>query len=213
MDVVTSALATGHAHWRKISQGRCGVWRTVFSPRQSRACGTGATIGPPADIAQVTDRFNRAQVTWLADLVERMAEPGSRVGILGLTYKPNTDVVEQAIGLLLAEELAARHVALVSYDPSGSRSLFACVQGAIRFADSAVECISESDTVVFATPWEAFAQIPAERWARIREPRIVIDCWRILGFLRDRPGVCYVALGRGELPLVHRRSSVHHNVP
>jgi UDPglucose 6-dehydrogenase len=213
VDVVTGALALDTRIGGKYLKGAVGYGGPCF-PRDNRALAALARqIGSPADIAQVTDTFNRAQVTWLADLVERMTEPGSTVGILGLTYKPNTDVVEQAIGLLLAEELAARHVGVVSYDPSGSRSLFACVQGAVRFAESAVECISESDTVVLATPWEAFAQIPAERWARIHEPRMVIDCWRILGFLRDRPGICYVALGRGKLPLVHRRSSVHQNVP
>jgi UDPglucose 6-dehydrogenase len=212
VDVVTGALGLDTRIGGKYLKGAVGYGGPCF-PRDNRAFAALARqIGSPADIAQVTDRFNRAQVAWLADLVESTAEPGSTVGILGLTYKPNTDVVEQAIGLLLAEELAARHVSLVSYDPSGSRNLFACVKGAVRFAKSAEECVAESDTIVLATPWESFAQIPAERWSRIREPRVVIDCWRTLGFLRDSPGIRYLALGRGELPLVHRRSSLRQNV-
>ena len=120
-------------------------------------------MGAPADIAQVTDSFNRSQVSWLADLVERSLEPGNRAGILGLTYKPDTDVIEQAAGLLLAEELCARgHLPVVAYDPSGEGNLLACMKGAIRFADSAVACISEADTVVLAgRPGRPLRRLPA----------------------------------------------------
>ena len=40
--------------------------------------------------------------------------------------------------------------------------------------------------------------IPAEIWARVDNPRVVIDCWRALGVLRDVPGIIYLALGTGE---------------
>jgi len=40
-------------------------------------------------------------------------------GILGLTYKPNTDVTEEAAGLLLAQELTKRKIRTIAFDPQG----------------------------------------------------------------------------------------------
>jgi len=44
-------------------------------------------------------------ISWLANLVWAYLPEGGVVGILELAYKPNTDVVEESVGMLLAGEL------------------------------------------------------------------------------------------------------------
>jgi hypothetical protein len=63
-----------------------------------------------------------------------------------------------------------------------------------------VECIDKSDVVVLATSWPEFNSIDAGQWGRSRDhkPRTVIDCWRMVKFLRNQPGVDYFGLGMGE---------------
>jgi UDPglucose 6-dehydrogenase len=122
-------------------------------------------------------------------------------GILGLTYKPNTDVVEEAVGLLLAQELVSRGVALVAYDPQGARNSASALGSGVRLTATAEECIAESAVVVVATPWPEFARIPAERWQQRGVPRIVLDCWRALPHLSGREGIVRMALGVGDVPV------------
>src|SRR4029077_3505530 len=110
-------------------------------------------LGAPADIAESTHRFNSAQVSWLADLVQQYAAPRETIGILGLTYNPDTDVVEQGAGILLAHELAARDVPVVVFDPAGPRSACAPLGDQVRFAATSKECIALASVVVLATPW------------------------------------------------------------
>jgi UDP-glucose 6-dehydrogenase len=102
--------------------------------------------------------------------------------------------------MLLAQELVARGVALVAYDPQGARDSIAALGPAVRIAATAEECIAQSAVVVVATPWPEFARIPAERWERRGAPRIVIDCWRALPHLARREGVVRIALGLGAAP-------------
>jgi len=52
--------------------------------------------------------------------------------------------------------------------------------------------------VVLATPWSEFAALALDDWIRPAPPRLVIDCWRVLGHLRDSPRVDYLALGFGK---------------
>src|SRR5579863_1036450 len=110
VDVVTEAIGLDSRIGGKYLKGAISYGGPCF-PRDNLALTHLAhEIGAPADIAEATHRFNLSQVSWLADLVQQNAAPGETVGILGLTYKPGTDVVEQAAGTLLARELAARGV-------------------------------------------------------------------------------------------------------
>lgn len=197
VDVVTAALGRDSRIGPKYLKGAVSYGGPCF-PRDNLALAALARqVGAPADIAQATDRFNRSQIHWLADLVERHCPPQGAAGILGLTYKPNTDVTEEAAGFLLAQELAARGVPLVVFDPAGNRDLTDPLNGNLRTAASAKECIQAADVVVVATLWQEFCGIPAEQWARHSPSRIVIDCWRALKQLENIAGVQYVCLGTG----------------
>ena len=64
------------------------------------------------------------------------------MGILGLAYKPCSDVVEQSQGLMLAEALAGGgKLKLVVYDPAAMDNARAALGGGVGFAHDARECI------------------------------------------------------------------------
>jgi UDPglucose 6-dehydrogenase len=81
------------------------------------------------------------QIDLLAGLVKKHLISGGRAGILGLTYKPNTDVVEQAAGYLLAQQLAADGVSVVASDPEGNVTPRRDWTARVVLIDSAEECI------------------------------------------------------------------------
>jgi UDPglucose 6-dehydrogenase len=154
--------------------------------------------GAFSDLADATDRFNRAQIGWIAELTRRHYSGKGPVGILGLTYKPDTDVVEESFGMLLAGDLTSANVPVIVYDPSADANRVASLNTEFRFVDSAQQCIQQSDVVVVATPWVQFQQIPYEQWVRHGSPRTVVDCWQALPQLNGVQGVRYVRLGFGE---------------
>lgn len=197
VDVVTGALGLDSRIGPKYLKGGIGYGGPCF-PRDNLALAALAQqVGAPADIAKTTHRFNRSQVEWLAGLVQQELPESGRAGILGLTYKPNTDVVEEAFGVLLAQELASRGLAVVVYDPTHGGALVPALAGKARLATTAEDCIAQSDVVVLTTPWPEFAGIPLSQWARHSWPRTVIDCWRMLKDLASADGIRYIGLGTG----------------
>jgi UDPglucose 6-dehydrogenase len=196
VDVITSALGNDTRIGPKYLKGAVSYGGPCF-PRDNLAMSQLARdLGVPPDLAQAVDRFNRSQVQWLADLVQQRGT--GTAGILGLTYKTGTDVVEQAVGFLLMQELAKRGVRILAFDPAyGQHSPRISLEN-VAFATTALDCIVQSDLIVLATAWPEFTEIPVDQWARRERQRIVIDCWRSLGFLRDAPGVHYIGLGIGE---------------
>ena len=197
VDVVTTALGNDTRIGAKYLKGALSYGGPCF-PRDNLALAQLARqLGVPPDLAQTVDRFNRSQIVWLADLVQQRTN--GTAGILGLTYKAGTDVVEEAAGFLLAKELASRGHKVIAYDPAyGQNSTRPALRG-VCFAATAQECIQKSDIVVLATTWPEFGSIGPEEWAGANDkPRTVVDCWRAVKFLGETPGVHYVALGMGD---------------
>lgn len=198
VDVITAAVGLDTRIGAKYLKGALSYGGPCF-PRDNVALAALArSVGAPAALPQAVDGFNRGQIAWLAERVEGALGPGGVAGILGLTYKPGTDVVEEAAGLLLAAELSRRGRRVVAWDPSGAAGARARLDGAVSLAADAATCIAQSDVVVLATAWKDVTALPPAAWGRPGTPRVVIDCWRALRALAGVEGVRYQGLGLGE---------------
>src|SRR5437773_3743920 len=147
VNVVTDALGLDTRIGPKYLKGAVSYGGPCF-PRDNRALAAlAARVGASSGLAEATDLFNRAQVKSLAELVRSHYSGQNSIGILGLTYKPDTDVVEEAFGLLLAQELSSSNLPVVVYDPSAAVAPILGKCSTVRFARSAQECIEESGVV------------------------------------------------------------------
>jgi UDPglucose 6-dehydrogenase len=199
VDVVTGAIGLDSRIGGKYLKGAISYGGPCFPRDNVALIALADRLGAPADLPRATHQFNHAQIQSLADTVEQNLGPSEAAGILGLTYKPNTDVTEEAAGLLLAGELARRKVRTFAFDPEGHVHAAKTLGSSVDLTASAEACIGQCGVVVLATPWPAFLAIPADRWARVDSPRIVIDCWRALKHLQSAQGIRYLGLGNGTI--------------
>lgn len=194
VDVVTAALGLDERIGRKYLTGAIAYGGPCF-PRDNVALSALArSLGAPATLAEATDRANREETTRLADLVETYLPHGGTVAVLGLSYKPDTDVVEESPGVLLAEALVESGAHTIAYDPAATENGRRVLGASVRFARSLEESVREADVIVVTTPWAEFQQLGAEL-GRDGRPRTVIDCWRTLDPKTIPPETTYVALG------------------
>ena len=201
VDVVSSALGKDSRIGSKYIKGALGYGGPCF-PRDNRAFATLARrVGAPAHIAEATDAINNRQIARVADMVSRAAKKGAKAAVLGMSYKPNTPVVEQSQGVMIARELAERGFKVTVYDPVALSNAMAELQGfALRAAD-AQSAVEDADVVVIATPSAEYRDIPAAAFGREGGPRrLVIDCWRLLDAESVRKHAELVHLGFGETP-------------
>ena len=119
--------------------------------------------------------------------------------MLGLSYKPNTDVVEESPGLLLVRELAGRGVDVVGHDPAANENAERALAGVGRLAHSLEDALASADAVVIATAWDEFRGLAPSQLERDGRHRVVIDCWRLLPREQFEQVVDYVVLGEGAL--------------
>lgn len=196
-DTVTSALGLDSRIGRKYLKGAIGYGGPCF-PRDNLAFAYLARqLGTQAVLAEATDRLNRAQVLRLAEVVLSRLPNGGRVGILGLSYKPNTDVVEESQGVELARYLLSRGISVILYDPAAIDNARVALGNSAIFVSSAEECARQADVVVLTTPWDEFKSLSPTHLNHSNGRPVLVDCWRILDRQQYEPVAEYVALGTG----------------
>lgn len=197
VDTVTAAIGHDERIGHRYLRGALGYGGPCF-PRDNVALTYLASLlGAPSDLASATDAVNRGQVPHLLELVKSKLSKGGRVAVLGLSYKPDTDVVEASQGIMLLEALLQSGIDVVAYDPMATENA-ARVLPQASYAGSTEEAVQRADVVVVATPWTEFESLAGDPVLLEGEgDKVVIDCWRI--FDRDSlpESIQYVSLGVG----------------
>ena len=181
IDAVTEALGIDRRIGRRYLRGAVGYGGPCFPRDNAALAAAAARAGTRADIATATDAINRRQVDRVVRIVCSRAVPRrDRIGVLGLSYKPDTPVVEESQGVLLANRLAAAGYATTVFDPAALDEAAPLLVSGVARAASLAECLDDSDVVVVMVPWQAFRAIPDVLRQRPRRPVTFIDCWRVL---------------------------------
>ena len=121
---------------------------------------------------------------------------GKKIGVLGLTFKPNTDDMRDAPSLALVAGLLDGGADVVAFDPVGREQAEPMLPG-IRFADEAYDVADGADAVVVVTEWDEFRGIDLTEIARRMRGDALIDLRNIFdGAEVTRAGLRYRGIGR-----------------
>ena len=195
VDVVSDALGLDRRIGRSYLTGGLGFGGPCF-PRDNLALAYFAkAVGARADLPLTTHSENERIAGRFVDALGPIVAPGKRVGVLGLAYKPLSQVIEESQGIAIARELARRGATVISYDPLASPIARAELDGAVQVVDRLADCLTV-DVLVIATPDPAFKAITVEEVAR-RGVEVVVDCWRLLADeFNQQSTVRYCPMGR-----------------
>jgi UDPglucose 6-dehydrogenase len=178
VDVVTQAVGTDSRIGVKYLKGATGYGGPCF-PRDNVAFARLAReLGARAELAEATDTVNRYQVERVLGAIDARLTDSGVIGVLGLSYKPDTAVIEESQGVALVERLLDLGRRVIVYDPEAIPLAQQTIRRPFEAATSAADCVQRSSLVVVMTPWPEFSSIPIEAYQRSTNRLTVIDCWR-----------------------------------
>src|ERR1035438_3530492 len=159
VDVVTSAIGCDSRIGQKYLKGALGYGGPCF-PRDNLAFSALARAnGVPPILAEATHQLNQSQAPRLAKWILARLPEGGTVGVMGLSYKPNTEVIEESQGLALAKHLLSVGVPVIVYDPAAMENARPQLVGKVTFATSAADCARQADVLAITTPWAEFRDL------------------------------------------------------
>lgn len=194
VDVVTDAVGSDSRVGTKYLRGAGGYGGPCF-PRDNKAfAALGRRLGVRCDIAEATDAINDLQLERMLKAVYRNAPPGSKIAVLGLSYKPDSQVVEESQAAALAARLSTEGYAVTVYDPVAMPQAEVILGDRVNYASSEIAALEDVSLAVIATPWPQFKNA----LARVGDRSLtVIDPWRILEAKDVPDNVALVHLGFG----------------
>jgi UDPglucose 6-dehydrogenase len=136
-----------------------------------------------AKLAEMIDEVNRDQAMRVINRIKEILaalkknKNNAKIGILGLSYKPNTPVVEDSQALDIVQLLVNEGYPVSVYDPQALGNARGVLGDAVRYAKNKEDCLLAADLGVIAVPWEEFKKI---NFKKLSKNIVFLDCWRLL---------------------------------
>jgi UDPglucose 6-dehydrogenase len=137
---------------------------------------TAAEAGSPMRLVETTVSVNDIRKKAMADKIVAALGgdvAGKRVGVLGVTFKPNTDDMRDAPSLEIIPALLAQGAVVQAYDPEGheARQLLSDVD----FKSGPYEAVEGADVLVILTEWDQFRALDLDRVKSLMRQPLVVD--------------------------------------
>ena len=159
---------------------------------------TAEEAGSPLQLVSTTVAVNSARKAAMAGKIAAALGGdvrGKRIGILGLTFKPNTDDMRDSPSLDIIPALQAMGAEVQAFDPEGheARQMLRNVD----FVDGPYEAVSGADAAVILTEWDQFRALDLDRVKDLMRTPVMVDLRNVYKphELRDR-GFTYASIGR-----------------
>ncbi|MCH5204908.1 MAG: nucleotide sugar dehydrogenase [Oscillospiraceae bacterium] len=121
------------------------------------------TAGFDAQILKNVIATNDSMPAFITDRIVKAAgdDKNVTIGILGLSFKPESDDTRDAPSAKIIRELNSRgYKNIIGYDPVAMPEFRAYYKMEYSCADSYADCVKHSDILVIATAWKEFANLP-----------------------------------------------------
>ena len=159
---------------------------------------TARDAGSPVELVETTVKINDERKRAMARKVIRALGgdgKGKTVGVLGLTFKPNTDDMRDSPSLAIIPALLDRGAKVQAFDPEGheARELLTGVE----FKDNPYEVATDADVLVIITEWDQFRALDLDRIKLLMKKPVMVDLRNIYkpDDMRAR-GFAYTSVGR-----------------
>jgi len=160
---------------------------------------TGEKHEVPLRIVSAVHDVNNQRKRAMADRVSKMfggSVAGKTIGVLGLTFKPNTDDMREAPALDIIAALQEAGATVRAYDPEGMEAAKQVIENVV-YTEDAYDCATGADALVIVTEWEEFRALNLRKLkAALREP-IIVDLRNIYRpSVMRAEGFRYSSIGR-----------------
>ncbi|TWB63783.1 UDP-glucose dehydrogenase family protein [Nitrospirillum viridazoti] len=184
---------------RKFLHAGAGYGGSCFPKDTLALARTAADVGSPLRIVETVIDINDKRKKSMAGRIVAAANgavEGKRIGILGVTFKPNTDDMRDAPSLDIIPELQRLGATVQAYDPAGMQEAEHLLPGVVWCAD-AYAAIQDADVLAIITEWNEFRALDLDRVRRSMKAPVLVDLRNIYNpDDMSAAGFTYTSIGR-----------------
>ena len=146
-------------------------------------------------VVQINDARKRKMASKIVDACGGSVS-GKRIGVLGVTFKPNTDDMRDSPSLVILPRLMDLGAEVTAYDPQGRREGEEMMPG-VKWAEGPYDVSEGADALVLLTEWNEFRALDLRRIAGEMRTPVLVDLRNVYRpHEAARAGLAYTSIGR-----------------
>jgi UDPglucose 6-dehydrogenase len=174
--------------------GSCFPKDTLALIRMAQEQGAGARI------VEAAVEVNAAQKARMIKKIRDSLggnEAGKVIGVLGLTFKPETDDMRDAPSLTILPALLEKGARVQAHDPKGVAEASQYLPAEINYKDTPYEVCEGADALILMTEWNQYRALDFDRIKSLMKESLFIDLRNVYEpeTLKEL-GFTYVGIGR-----------------
>ncbi|MFA6142555.1 MAG: UDP-glucose/GDP-mannose dehydrogenase family protein [Candidatus Omnitrophota bacterium] len=155
----------------------------------------GYDFGLLKEVQKINDFQKKLLVRKIEGLLWNL--PRKTVGVLGLSFKPNTDDIRCSPALDIISMLLKEEVNIRTYDPVAMPKAKEILGKDVKFCKDAYEAARQSDCLLIATEWNEFKELNFKKIKKLMKQAIIVDGRNIYDPAEMKKlGFTYVGIGR-----------------
>jgi len=133
-------------------------------------------LGYNFELLQVVKKINEGQKRNIVKKIEDLVWiiQGKTIGILGLSFKPNTDDIRFAPTIEIIKMLQEQGAKIKVYDPQAMEKAKK-VLTQVKFCENPYEVAKNSECLVILTEWDEFKKLDLKRIKKLLRHPIIVD--------------------------------------
>jgi UDPglucose 6-dehydrogenase len=183
----------------KFLQAGIGWGGSCFPKDVSALVHTADDYGYDSELLKAAINVNKRQRLMTLEKLQHELKilKGKTVGLLGLTFKPDTDDMRDAPALDLIDQLNRLGARVKAYDPIVSQSGLSHGLSNVIIETNAEMLADGCDALVLVTDWKEFLKLDYDKMAKLMNNPLVIDGRNFLDREAvEAAGFRYVGMGR-----------------
>jgi UDPglucose 6-dehydrogenase len=183
----------------KFLQAGIGWGGSCFPKDVSALIHTADDYGYEAELLKSAVSVNQRQRVIAIEKLQQELKilKGKTVGLLGLTFKPDTDDMRDAPALNLIEQLNRLGARVKAYDPIVSQSGLSHGLSGVIIETNPEMLADGCDALVLVTDWKEFLKLDYSKMAKLMNNPVIIDGRNFIDRQTvEKAGFRYVGIGR-----------------
>ncbi|BDA70480.1 UDP-glucose/GDP-mannose dehydrogenase [Rivularia sp. IAM M-261] len=184
---------------KKFLQAGIGWGGSCFPKDVSALIHTAIDYGYDAQLLRKAVAVNERQKLIALEKLQQVLKilKGKTIGLLGLTFKPDTDDMRDAPALILIEQLNRLGAKVKAYDPIIAQTGMAHGLSGVKVESDAIQLADGCDALVLITEWQSFLKLDYAKLGEKMISKIIIDGRNFLDpEVLTASGFQYIGIGR-----------------
>ena len=198
VQMVAKGMGLDHRIGSKFLHAGPGFGGSCFPKDLAALIQTGERHGYPMQIASAASRVNEAQRKQMMVKIREAVGglKGKTFGMLGLSFKPNTNDLREAPALAIGQELLAEGAVIHAYDPEALEEACRILPG-LQPCRDAYHAAEGADALIIMTEWNLFRSLEFDKLKAVMRRPVLLDLRNVYDPERVvAAGFTHISVGR-----------------